>query len=212
MERWPEKVYEYIVELTRFEDLQLLAMEERAKQVDFPGIGPQIGPWLYFFARLIKARRIYELGAGYGYSTYYFASALRDNGGGTVTHTVWDDELSQEAREWMRNAGLLRYCAFEVSESVLALSSAEPGLDIVFMDIDKEGYPAALSVIENKLRPGGLLLTDNVLWDGRAVEEDCTDLACTAIKRFNQLLYESERWEYVINPLRDGLGISRLVK
>jgi len=212
MERWPEEIYEYITELTRFEDLQLVAMEERAKQHSFPIIGPLIGPWLYFFARLIKAHRIYELGAGYGYSTFYFACALRDNGGGTVTHTVWDDELSQEAREWMQSAGLLRYCAFEVSESVLALSGAPPGIDIIFMDIDKEGYPAALPVIEEKLRPGGLLLTDNVLLDGRVVDEDCSDRSCKAIKQFNQMLHDSARWEYIINPLRDGLGIARLVE
>src|SRR5438105_12190394 len=75
MQRWPDAIYDYIERLTRFDDPLLREMEARAGQINFPIVGPQIGPWLYFFARLTGARRIFELGSGFGYSTWFFASA-----------------------------------------------------------------------------------------------------------------------------------------
>jgi len=209
MERWPENVYHYIAEHTRFDDPLILEMEQRGRRDGFPIIGPLVGPWLYFFTRLTNAKRVWELGSGFGYSTWYFASAVRDNGGGTVTHTVWDKSLSVEARDWLGKAGLLDYCEFHVSEAVTVFRETEPGVDVVFMDIDKEGYAAALAVIEQKLRPGGLLLTDNVLWDGRVTDAENKEHSTEAIREFNDALRDSPRWQYLVNPLRDGLGVAR---
>ena len=210
MQRWSDAIYDYIRDNSRFDDPLLRKMEARAQHDGFPIIGPLVGPWLYLFARLTGAKRIFELGSGFGYSTWYFASALRDNGGGEVVHTVWDAELSQEAQIWLERASLLSCCDFQVSESILALESAKPGIDIIFMDIDKEGYPDALPVIERKLRPGGLLLTDNVLWDGLVIDQANTDIATKCIRELNTYLANSEKWDYMINPLRDGLGVARL--
>jgi len=215
MEHWPQEIYDYIKQQTRFDDPVLNEMEERGRREGFPIIGPLVGPWLYFFACLIKARRIIELGSGFGYSTWYFAKALHDMDGGIVTHTVWDDALSRDARANLENAGLLHHCEFIVSEAVLALTTVEPGIDLIFMDIDKEGYTAALTVIEEKLRPGGLLLTDNVLWSGRVLldSEESKQAgeptpATRAVRAFNERLQESDKWQYLINPLRDGLGVA----
>lgn len=211
IEQWPEAVYDYILGHTRMDDPLLREMEARGARDGFPIIGPLVGPWLYFMARLNRAKRIFEMGSGFGYSTWYFAKALQDNGGGTVSHVVWDEGLSKEARGWLQQAGLLQYCDFQVSEAVLALSGEKPGLDVIFMDIDKEGYPAALEVIEQKLRPGGLLLVDNVLWSGRVLDVGSRDAAVCAIQKFNSKLRQSPRWQYLINPLRDGLGVALLV-
>lgn len=210
MQRWPDAIYDYIVDHSRFDDPLLRQMEARARRDGFPIIGPLVGPWLYLLTRLIGAQRVFELGSGFGYSTWYFASALRDNGGGEVVHTVWDRELSEEAQSWLERANLLGCCDFQVSESVLALESDRGGNDIIFMDIDKEGYPGALPVIERKLRAGGLLLVDNVLWDARVLDESDSSPATEAIRQFNRHLANSKRWQYVVNPLRDGLGIARL--
>jgi caffeoyl-CoA O-methyltransferase len=210
-EQWPEAVYDYILGHTRMDDPLLLQLEARGVRDGFPIIGPLVGPWLYLLARLCGAKRIFEMGSGFGYSTWYFAKALHDSGGGTVSHVVWDDALSKEARGWMQQAGLLQYCDFQVSEAVLALTGAKPGLDVIFLDIDKEGYPAALDVIEEKLRPGGLLLADNVLRGGRVLDTNSSDKSLCAIQQFNDALRDSPRWDYVINPLRDGLGVARLV-
>jgi len=208
--RWPEEIYSYITEHTQFDDALLREMEKRAEGDGFPIIGPLVGPWLYFLSVVSRASRIYEMGSGYGYSTWYFARALADMGGGTVTHVVWDEELSAEARGWLERAGLLPCCEFIVSEAVLALSSEKPGFDLVFLDIDKEAYPSALEVIEQKLRPGGLLLVDNVLRSGTVVHTEGLNAASKAVCRFNDLLRDSPRWDYLINPLRDGLGVARL--
>jgi caffeoyl-CoA O-methyltransferase len=208
-EHWPETVYDYILSHTRIEDPLLRRMEERAGRDNFPIIGPLVGPWLYTFTLLSNAKRVFEMGSGYGYSTWYFAKALQELGGGVVSHVVWDEVLSKEARGWMEQAGLTARCDFQVSEAVLALSGTAPGLDLIFMDIDKVSYPNALDVIEMKLRPGGLLLVDNVLWSGRVADSGEQDEACLAVKQFNGMLRERERWQYLINPLRDGLGVAR---
>lgn len=208
MQHWNEQVSAYLTDHTRINDPLLLEMEARGAKENFPIIGPQVGPWLYFFAKLIKAQHIFELGSGFGYSTWYFAKAVKENGGGTVTHTVWDADLSKEARVWLERAGLLPQCHFLVSEAVLALTDAKPGLDLIFMDIDKEGYVGAVDVIEKKLRPGGLLLTDNVIWSGKVCEEADTSASTVAIRQFNDLMRDSKRWQYVMNPLRDGLGVA----
>ncbi len=208
MQIWTDDVARYIADHTAIDDPLLREMEQRAGRDRFPIIGPVVGPWLYSLTRMVGARRVFELGSGFGYSTWYFASALRDGGGQMVTHTVWDQALSDEAGQWLERAGLLGYCDFIVSESTLALSEAEPGLDVIFMDIDKEGYAAALTIIEQKLRPGGLLLVDNVLWDGKVADDRDGDEATVAIRRLNEYLSASEGWDYLIVPLRDGLGVA----
>jgi len=210
MDRWPDAIYDYIVDHSRFDDPLLRQMEARARRDRFPIIGPLVGPWLYLLTRLLNAKRVFEMGSGFGYSTWYFATALRDNGGGEVVHTVWDRELSEEAQTWLERANLLSCCDFQVSESTLALEQDRGGNDVIFMDIDKEGYPDALPVIERKLRPGGLLLVDNVLWDGRVLDESDSSPATDAIRRFNKYLSGNSHWQYVVNPLRDGLGVARL--
>jgi predicted O-methyltransferase YrrM len=209
MDRWPQSVYDYIERLTRFDDPLLSEMEVRAARDNFPIVGPQIGPWLYQLTRISGARRVFEMGSGFGYSTWFFASALRDNGGGTVTHTVWDNELSREAQQWLDRAGLSVYCDFQVSEAVLALTSEQEPLDIVFLDIDKEMYPGAEEIIVQRMRPGGLLLVDNMLWSGKACDPAVSDEATLGVRTMNETLAQSDRWDYVLNPLRDGLGVAR---
>ena len=206
----PQEVHDYIVGQTRFDDPILAEMEERARQDGFPIIGDAIGPWLYFYTRLMNADHVFEMGSGFGYSTWFFARAIKDNGGGTVTHTVWDEDLSRDARNFMERAGLADQCDFQVSEAVLALSGASQGIDIIFCDIDKEMYPNALDVVETKLKPGGLFICDNLLWGGKVMhptEDD--DEATAGVKEITRLLRESERWDFLLLPLRDGVGFAR---
>jgi predicted O-methyltransferase YrrM len=208
MERWPQGIWDYVVEHTRFDESILHEMEERAARENFPIIGPAVGPWLYFFTRLLSATRVFELGSGFGYSTWYFARALKENGGGIVVHTVWDEALSKEARGWLERAGLLPCCDFHVSESILALTDCDRAQDVIFMDIDKEGYMDALPIIEQKLRPGGLLLVDNMFRHGKVIDDSDNDAETVAIRKLNATLAASDGWHYLINPQRDGLGIA----
>lgn len=206
----PDNLNDYIVSQTRFDDPILIEMEERAQRDGFPIIGSAVGPWLYFFTRLMKASHVFEMGSGYGYSTWFFARGIKENGGGMVTHTVWDEGLSRDARNYLERAGLADQCDFQVSESVLALSGASRGIDIIFCDIDKEMYPGALDVVESKLKPGGLFICDNLLWSGRVMHETAAgDEATAGVKEITRMLRESPRWDFLLLPLRDGVGFAR---
>src|SRR4029453_2787969 len=90
------------------------AMERIAESTKFPIIGPASGQLCYLVARLIGARRVFELGSGYGYSTAWFARAVRENGGGEVHHVVWDAELSERARTHLDRLGYAGLVGFQV--------------------------------------------------------------------------------------------------
>ena len=209
------EVLDYVLAQTRFHDPLLTEMEARAEAEGFPIIGPLVGPWLYTLTRLVGGRRVFELGSGFGYSTWYFCKAVVDGGGGEVVHTVWDAQLSADAHDNLTRAGFGDTVGFIEGEAVAALRAAEPGWDVIFMDIDKEGYPGALPVIEDKLRPGGLLLVDNVLWSGTVLprrtahDPEDTRPSTQAIRELTRLLRESPRWELLILPLRDGVAVAR---
>ena len=127
-----------------------------------------------------------------------------------VTHTVWDEGLSRDAREFLERAELADQCDFQVSESVLALTGASADQDIIFCDIDKEMYPNALDVVESKLKPGGIFICDNLLWSGRVMEKTKDgDEATAGVKEISRMLRESDRWQFLLLPLRDGVGIAR---
>jgi predicted O-methyltransferase YrrM len=203
------EILDYILAQTRHDDPLLTDMEERAAREGFPIIGAHVGPWLYTLTRLIGGRRVFELGSGYGYSTWYFCKAVKDEGGGEVVHTVWDAQLSADAQANLRAAGFADFTRFIEGEAVEALRGAEPGWDVIFMDIDKEGYPAALPVVEEKLRPGGLFIVDNMIWSGKVMDDADQRESTIAIRELTRRLRESPRWELLILPLRDGVAVAR---
>src|SRR4029079_11884042 len=132
-------------------DPVLLRMEEEARPDHFPIIAPAGGKLLYLLARMVGARKIFALGSGYGYSTAWFAKAVRENGGGIVHHTVWDEKLSGMAREHLARLGYADLIAYHVAEAVETLRQTEGPFDLIFNDINKDGYPASLPVIKEKL-------------------------------------------------------------
>lgn len=188
---------------------RLRAMEDEAARTGFPIIGPAAGHFCYLLARIIGARSVFELGSGFGYSTAWFARAVRENGGGTVHHVVWDEALSARAREHLDALGHGDVVRYHVGEAVAALRATRGFVDIVFNDIDKEGYPASLEVIEQKLRPGGLLITDNLLWHGRIFDDKDETPATAGVRELTRRVMRSEHWDASIVPIRDGLLLAR---
>ncbi len=185
-------------------------MEEEARATGFPIIGPASGHFCYLLARLVGARQVFELGSGFGYSTAWFARAVRENGGGTVHHVVWDEGLSARAREYLGALGLADLVSFHVGEAVQALRQHPGSLDLIFSDIDKDGYPASLPVIEARLRSGGLLIADNLLWSGRIFDPADRSADTEGIRRFTEQVTASPRWTASVVPIRDGLLVARL--
>lgn len=184
-------------------------MEAEAARTRFPIIGPASGQLCYLLARLIRARTVFELGSGFGYSTAWFATAVRENGGGTVHHTVWDEALSVRARKHLAALGLAEVVQYRVGEAVEALRETPGPFDLLFCDIDKAGYPAALPVMAEKLRPGGLLITDNLLWHGRIFDAADQSPETNAIREFTRLVTQSSEWIPALVPIRDGLLVAQ---
>ncbi len=184
---------------------ELVAMEAEAAKTRFPIVGPAAGHLCYLLARLLGARRIFEMGSGFGYSTAWFARAVRENGGGTVFHVVWDEALSRRARTHLSALGLDGIIEYRVGEAVEVLRRAEGPFDLIFNDIDKEGYPASLPVITEKLRPGGLLIVDNMLWHGRIFDPGECSSATEGVRQLTRLITADPRWISTVIPIRDGL-------
>lgn len=189
---------------------EMQAMEAVARQTGFPIVGPAAGHFGYLIGRMVRATSIFELGSGFGYSTAWFALAVRDNGGGTVHHVVWDEALSQRAQAHLAAMGLRDLVRFHVSEAVAALRAQPEQFDLIFNDIDKQDYPASLSVIREKLRPGGVLITDNALWHGRIFDESDHSPATEGVREITRMLTSDPAWTTSLVPIRDGLLVAQL--
>ncbi|PWH16869.1 MAG: O-methyltransferase [Anaerolineae bacterium] len=201
-------IQEYLTSLIPPRLAVLLEMEAYAEQHDFPIIGPVVGQLCYQLARMLGARNIFELGSGFGYSTAWFAQAVHDNGGGLIHHTVWDDELSRMAQAYLTRLGYSELVQFHKAEAVQTLRETPGTFDIIFNDIDKEAYPDSLPLIKEKLRPGGLLIIDNMLWHARIFNPADTAPSTEGVRRFTQAITTDSDWVVSLLPLRDGVIIA----
>jgi predicted O-methyltransferase YrrM len=204
----PAAIQQYLDGLVPPRPAELQAMEAYAAEIKFPIIGPASGQLCYLVARLIGARRVFELGSGYGYSTAWFARAVRENGGGEVFHVVWDEDLSSRARRHLATLGYDDLVRYHVGEAVAALGETPGPFDLIFNDIDKAGYPASLPVIAEKLRPGGVLLIDNMLWSGRVLDADDHSPDTEGVREFTRRITTDPAWIVSVVPIRDGVMVA----
>ena len=203
-----DAVQEYLTSLVPPREPELQKMEEYAEKNDFPIIGPACGYYCYQLARMINAKSVFELGSGYGYSTAWFAKAVKENGGGVVHHTVWDEDLSKRARGHLSALGSADLVQFHVAEAVATLRQTEGPFDIIFNDIDKEGYPDSLPITKEKLRHGGLLIIDNMLWHGQILDPNDHEKSTEAIHRFTRDVTTDLDWIVSLIPARDGMIVA----
>ena len=199
------QVQDYLETLVPERPAELQQMERYAEEHRFPIIGPVAGQFCYLLARLIGARTIFELGSGYGYSTAWFARAVQENGGGVVHHVVWDDKLSRMAHQHLNSLGYGELVQYHVAEAVETLKQTSGTFDLIFNDIDKAAYPASLPVITEKLRPGGLLIIDNMFLGGGIFEASNSSENATGVREFTRLITTSPDWIVSLTPIRDGL-------
>ena len=203
-----DAVQEYLAALVPPREPELQEMEKYAKKNRFPIIGPVCGNYCYQLARMINAKSVFELGSGFGYSTAWFAKAVKENGGGVVHHTVWDEELSKRAAGHLSRLGCGDIVQFHVAEAVEALRKAEGLFDIIFNDIDKEAYPDSLPVIKGKLRLGGILIIDNMLWHGQILDPKNHEITTEAIREFTRTITTDPDWIVSLAPVRDGMIVA----
>ena len=204
----PEYLMGYIDSLVPPRPPEMQAMEAYAEKIDFPIIGPASGYLCYQVARMIGAQRVFELGSGYGYSTAWFAKAVAENGGGEVYHVVWDEELSQQARKHLTVLGYDGIVRYHVGEAVQTLRETAGPFDLIFNDINKEDYANSLPVIAGKLRPGGVLIVDNMLWHGQIFDAGDKTPETESIRKLTEMLTRSPDWIVSVVPVRDGVMVA----
>jgi len=203
----PPAVDEYVRELIPPRDPVIAEMEAYAAKHDVPIVGPAVGTLLEVLARSIGATRVFEMGSAIGYSTAFFARAVGK--GGQVVYTDGSPENADRARAYLERAELADRVVFRVGDAAESLDSTTGYYDLIFIDVDKDGYPRALKSAAPRVRRGGYLLADNTLWSGRVVDPSTRDKATEGIRQFNRTLFALQEFRSVIVPLRDGVAIAR---
>ncbi|HSY57963.1 MAG TPA: O-methyltransferase [Terriglobales bacterium] len=199
-------VEKYLDDLLPKRDAVLSEMERYAKKHDVPIIGPACGRLLYLLAQISGAKRIFEMGSAIGYSTIWFAQAAGP--GAEIYYTDGDPKNAERAQENFRRAGVEDRIHILVGDALSHFDETEGQFDLILIDINKHEYPAALQKAIPRLRSGGLLVTDNVLWSGRVTAKS-KDVRTRAIQQFNQMIYSSKDLFPAIVPLRDGVAVCR---
>lgn len=203
------KITGYLDDLAaRLDEPVLLEMEEYAAKYGFPIVGRLCGMFLQAMAASIGAKRIFEMGSGYGFSAYWFSRATGADG--EIHLTDMDPENKTRALDYLGRAGLDAPIDYHVGDAFSVFDSTEGDFDIVYCDIDKGDYPEAWEKAKGRIRPGGLFMCDNMLWGGRVTDDpsarDEVKPGWTeAIMATNEAIFSDPDYISFINPTRDGV-------
>lgn len=201
------RIEDYLRDLLGGEHEIAAEMEDAAD--GFPIVGRIVGVTLEVLARAVGARRVLELGSGFGYSAYWFARAVGP--GGEVHMTDADPEKQSRAADYLGRAGLADRVRSHVGEALDVFDELDGEFDVIFNDIDKQGYPEAWRRARGRIRPGGLYLCDNVLWSGRVVEgidDEGQGDVTAAVLEHNRVVATDEGYRSTIVPTRDGVMVA----
>jgi predicted O-methyltransferase YrrM len=206
----------YLYSILPERDEVLREIEQQAKQRNIPIVGPAVGRLLYQLARMINAKTVFEMGSAVGYSTIWWARAVGE--GGRVVYTDGNEKNAEEARGYFHRAGVADRIDVRVGDALEILSEQKAAsYDVIFNDVDKEDYPRVFRLVPERVRKGGLFVTDNVLWNGRVAraasgqngsDKELSTPATKGIVEFNRLLYSSKDFFTSMLPLRDGVAVS----
>ncbi|WP_400076921.1 O-methyltransferase [Winogradskyella sp. R77965] len=207
----PENLDNYVVEHSEQEPELLQQLTRETYQKILQPImlsGPYQGRVLSMISKLINPKTILELGTFTGYSTLCLAEGLHKDG---KLHTIdINEELVDFQRKYFDRSNFGHQIIQHTGSAIDIIPSLDLTFDLVFIDADKPNYSNYFHLIIDKLNPGGIILSDNVLWHGKVVEPlDTKDKSTKAVLDYNTLLRNDERIETVLLPIRDGLTISR---
>lgn len=168
--------------------------------------GPFQGMFLQMISHMIRPRRILEIGTFTGYSALCLAQGLAEDG---LLHTIEvNDELAPLIQQYVQAAGLAQKIRLHTGDAAQIVPDLDEVFDLVFLDAGKLDYALHYELTLPKIRSGGFLLADNVLWDGKVVYDE-KDVTAQALRAFNAMVQADERVENVLLPLRDGLMVVR---
>ena len=213
-------INEYLLEVIPERDAVLSEMEAYARENRFPIVGPLVGRVLHQLVLLTNPTRIFEMGSGFGYSAYWMAQALRQPEARIIC-TDGSQENADRAAGYLARGGIADRIDYRVGNALEIIDETEGEFDIIYNDIDKDGYPEAFGKAIPRLRSGGLFITDNMLWLGRVVTYDTnvnmqeldeddqwTHKTTVGVKELTRLLYSSPDVFTTIIPLRDGVSVA----
>lgn len=209
----PEDIDNYVVNHSENEPelLQELTRETYQKILQPRMLsGHYQGRLLSMISKLTHPKNILEIGTYTGYSALCLAEGMQTDG---ELHTIdINEELIDFQRSYFDKSPYRKQIFQHLGNALDIIPSLNKTFDLIFIDADKDHYPAYFNIIIDKLNPGGIILSDNVLWSGKVIEplkED--DFSTKALIEYNTLLKEDKRVETVILPIRDGLTISRKI-
>ncbi|MFJ1262173.1 O-methyltransferase [Capnocytophaga canis] len=209
----PKEIEEYASEHTENEPLLLQELTRRTHlQVLQPRMisGHFQGRVLSLLSKLISPSAILEIGTYTGYATLCLAEGLQKNG---VLHTIdIKEELQELQREFFDRSGKGKQIIQHLGKAKDIIPTLEIKFDLVFIDADKQNYAIYFDLIINKMNSGGIILSDNVLWSGKVVQNvKSNDKQTLALLEYNKKIKEDPRVETVLFPIRDGLTVSRVI-
>ncbi len=167
------------------------------------------GRVLSMFSQMLRPRRILEIGTYTGYSALCMAEGLTDDG---ILHTIdINEELETMVRSHIAKAGFENKIQFHIGNAMQIVPALNETFDLVFIDADKENYSHYYDMVFDKLRTGGIIIADNVLWSGKVLDEKelAKDVETKALNQFNKKIHTDNRVENVLFPIRDGLMVVR---
>ncbi|MDF1863855.1 MAG: O-methyltransferase [Saprospiraceae bacterium] len=164
------------------------------------------GQFLSLLSHLIQPKAILEIGTFTGYATICLAQGLQKNG---IIHTIEvNEELEYLSKKYFEKSGLQHKIKTHIGNAKTIIPTLKEEFDIVFIDAGKLDYPEFYDLIFDRVKKGGLILSDNVLWSGKIVN-GATDKHTRQLDFYNKKLLKDDRIEQLILPLRDGMGIAR---
>lgn len=196
----------YLHEITPERNEILAEMEALAAEQMFPAVGPLVGRVLFQLARISRAKTVFELGSGFGYSALWIALAIPDDG--QIVCTELDKAKAELGMRFLDRAKLRHKVIYEVGDALESFHRYHGPFDLIFCDLDKHQYPKALELGVPKLKKGGLFIADNVLWSGRILDEEDRSKPTEGIRLFTRMIYENPELFSTILPLRDGVSVS----
>ena len=206
----PDAVERYLAGLNRGGDPLLAEIAQAGVERDLPLVDAEVGALLRVLATAIGARKILEIGTAVGYSGIWLAGALPADG--MLMTMEMDARRAKEAQGNFDRAGLTNRVSVMLGDAQRLIAKVAGPFDLIFQDGDKKLYTPLLDRLVSLLRPGGLLVTDNVLWDGKVVPGFITSAAddkdTRAIAEYNERVATHPALLTTVIPLRDGVSIS----
>lgn len=171
--------------------------------------GPVQGRFLQLLCQLMQPKKVLEIGTFTGFATICMARGMASDG--VLTTIEANEEYEGVIRKYLDRAGVADRVKLIIGDAKEVIPTLDGGFDLVFIDADKISYPKYYDLVMEKLNPGGVILADNVLWEGKVLNVDTKERDTKAIREFNEKVQHDSRVENVLLPLRDGLMMIRKV-